>query len=218
MDKEIRMSTTDLEIREQQENNTKTISGYAVRWDQPSIPIMGMFEERFSKGAFTESLTNDKQKALWSHNPGCVLGSTKNNTLRINEDDIGLRFEVDLPDNSWGNDAYISIKRGDVDGVSFGFKSPKDGNSWDDSDPNMIKRTITKAKLFEISPTPFPAYPQSQVQARNIDSIYQEHREEQPQPIPDTESGSDPPGALEEQRKEFHNLKSKIYQTYKEEQ
>lgn len=211
MDKEIRVMATELEIREQQEPNTKTISGYAVKWNQPSNIILGMFEERFQEGAFAKSLIDDKQKALWAHDTRCVLGSTANGTLRLTEDKIGLRFEADLPDNTWGNDAYVSIKRGDVEGVSFGFKAPKDGSIWDDTDPNIIKRTVIKARLFEISPEPFPAYPQSEVQARSLDKVYEEYRAIQSEPVPSTESEK-----LAKQRKEFHNLKNKIYQTYEE--
>ena len=205
-----------MEIREQQENQTKTIAGYAVKWGQPSSPIGGMFEERFERGAFAESLRNDKQKALWAHDMGRVLASTTNNTLRMVEDGVGLRFEADLPDNTWGNDAYISIKRGDIEGVSFGFRAPKEGNIWDDSDPKIIRRTVIKARLFEISPEPFPAYPQSEVQARSLDKAYQEYRTETPEPVTDDESDEGKPDTLVEQRKEFHNLKLKIYQTYEE--
>ncbi|MEF7566439.1 HK97 family phage prohead protease, partial [Bacillus infantis] len=88
-------------------------------------------------------------------------------TLRLYEDDIGLRFELDLPNTTLGNDAYETIKRGDVDGVSFGFSMRK--QEWDEADPDNIVRTITQADLFEISPVGFPAYPDSQVSARSED-------------------------------------------------
>ncbi|WP_254068379.1 HK97 family phage prohead protease [Brevibacillus sp. 7WMA2] len=56
-------------------------------------------------GAFTRSLGENTIKALWNHRTDYVLGSTKNQTLRLSEDDIGLRFELDLPNNTWGKDA-----------------------------------------------------------------------------------------------------------------
>lgn len=160
--------SSGIEIREQ-EDGTRTIEGYAVKWDKKS-EVLGYwykFREQFRKGSFANSLQNDDQRALWSHDTSQVLGRTKNGTLRLSEDDIGLRFELDLPNTTLGNDAYETIKRGDVDGVSFGFQ--KLVEEWDETDPENIIRTITNAKLLEISPVAFPAYPDSEVSARNND-------------------------------------------------
>ncbi|PGV63097.1 HK97 family phage prohead protease [Bacillus cereus] len=161
-----------LEIRES-EDGLRTIAGYAVKWEMKSV-TMGYwqrFKEQFKKGAFTESLTQDDQLALWSHNTSQVLGRTKNGTLRLFEDEVGLRFELDLADTTLGDDTYKTIKRGDVDGVSFGFQMSKE--EWDESDPDNVVRSVTKAKLLEISPVAFPAYPDSQVSARSHDPYKQ---------------------------------------------
>lgn len=173
---EIRNASTDLEIRETEEGGS-TITGYAVKWEQLSqaMGFFTRFKEKFQKGAFVESLEKDDQRALWNHNRDIVLGRTSNSTLRLEEDDTGLRFEVDLPETSWGNDIYASVKRGDVSGVSFGFKMV--GEEWDDNDESAVTRTVTKAKLYEISPTAFPAYEQTEVQARNLADRYSEYRQ-----------------------------------------
>lgn len=171
--------TDGIEIREG-EDGKRTIQGYAVKWEMKS-QTMGYwyrFKEQFKKGAFTESLTNEDQRALWSHDTSQVLGRTKNGTLRLFEDEVGLRFELDLPNTTLGNDTYETIKRGDVDGVSFGFQQQK--QEWDETDPDNVVRTITKAKLMEISPVAFPAYPDSQVSARSNDP-YKEYLDEKKQ-------------------------------------
>lgn len=170
------LTTNQVEIREG-ENGSRTISGYAVKWEMKSVTMgyFRRFKEQFKRGSFTNSLTNDDQLALWSHDTSQVLGRTKNGTLRLFEDDIGLRFELDLPNTTLGNDAYETIKRGDVDGVSFGFQMLK--QEWDEADPDNIIRSVTKAKLLEISPVAFPAYPDSQVSARSHDP-YKEFVEE----------------------------------------
>ncbi|HDR7801355.1 TPA: HK97 family phage prohead protease [Bacillus tropicus] len=164
--------SSNLEIREV-EGGLRTIVGYAVKWEMKSV-TMGYwrrFKEQFKRGAFTDSLTQDDQLALWSHDYSQVLGRTKNGTLRLFEDEIGLRFELDLADTTLGDDTYKTIKRGDVDGVSFGFQMVKE--EWDESDPDNIVRSVTKAKLVEISPVAFPAYPDSQVSARSHDPYKQ---------------------------------------------
>ncbi|PFC69948.1 HK97 family phage prohead protease [Bacillus cereus] len=164
--------SSEMEIREI-EGGLRTITGYAVKWEMKSV-TMGYwrrFKEQFKRGSFTDSLTQDDQLALWSHDYSQVLGRTKNGTLRLFEDEIGLRFELDLADTTLGDDTYKTIKRGDVDGVSFGFQMVKE--EWDESNPDNIVRSITKAKLVEISPVAFPAYPDSQVSARSHDPYKQ---------------------------------------------
>lgn len=169
------LTANQVEIREV-EGGPRVLTGYAVKWEMKSVPMgyFKRFKEQFRRGAFTESLTNDDQKALWSHDTSKVLGRTKNGTLRLFEDEVGLRFELDLPDTTLGDDAYKSIKRGDVDGVSFGFSMLT--QEWDEADLDNVVRTVIKAKLLEISPVAFPAYPDSQVAARSHDP-YQEHME-----------------------------------------
>lgn len=170
------MLATQVEVRTTEEENSRQISGYAVKWEQLSQKLgwFYRFQEKFTKGAFTDSLQNDTQRALWNHNTDIVLGSTKNKTLTLEEDEVGLRFDINLPNSTWGNDVYESIKRGDVDGVSFGFSMQTE--EWDESDPDNVIRTVKKAKLFEVSPTPFPAYEGStEVQARSMDDAYKSY-------------------------------------------
>ncbi|MGG3046223.1 HK97 family phage prohead protease [Bacillus anthracis] len=161
--------TQKIEIRED-DNGNRTLIGYAVKWEKKSL-VMGYyrkFREQFKNGAFTETLLNDDQRFLWSHDTSKVLGRTKNNTLRLSEDAVGLRFELDLPNTTLGNDTYVSIKRGDVDGVSFGFSMISE--EIQEPDDDLMLRTVTKAKLLEVSAVAFPAYPDSEVSARGYDS------------------------------------------------
>lgn len=166
------MVTEKIEIRED-EQGVKTLSGYAVKWNKLShvLGYFRKFREQFQRGAFADSLENDDQRFLWSHDVSKVLGRTKNGTLRLFEDDVGLRFELDLPDTTLGKDTYESIKRGDVDGVSFGFQMIS--HELEEPDDGLTIRTVTKARLLEISAVAFPAYPDSEVSARGYDPIKQ---------------------------------------------
>lgn len=170
------ITTQKIEIRED-ENGNKTLSGYAVKWEKKSL-VMGYyrkFREQFRQGAFLDSLQKDDQRFLWSHDTSKVLGRKKNKTLRLYEDSIGLRFELDLPNTTLGSDAYETIKRGDVDGVSFGFQMINE--EIDEPDNDLMLRTVTKAKLLEVSAVAFPAYPDSEVSARGYDP-YKNYLEE----------------------------------------
>lgn len=173
---ETRAAMGKMTIREA-DDGKRTLTGYAVKWEKKShvLGYFRQFREQFKKGAFADSLVNDDQRFLWSHDPSKVLGRTKNGTLRLVEDDIGLRFELDLPDTTLGEDAYKSIKRGDVDGVSFGFKMID--HDLDESDDDIPLRTIAKAKLYEVSAVAFPAYPDTEISARGYDPFKEQFDE-----------------------------------------
>jgi len=163
--------TEGLEVRKGQDGKQSLI-GYAVRWDKLSVPIYGSFRERVRAGAFTESLKSNNVRALWNHNSDFVLGSTGGKTMTLREDDKGLYFEIDLPDTQIGRDAAITIQRGDVTGMSFGFNTRK--QEWDETDPKNVIRTLIDVDLREISPTPFPAYQQTKVGVRSVDDDFME--------------------------------------------
>jgi uncharacterized protein len=178
--KEIRALPVTLEIREASEENEKrTISG-SIKYNTESAEMRDWwgdtFVEEIAEGAFDESLKVRDVVGLWSHDTSQVLGNTKSGTLRIENTKKELRFELDIPNTSVGNDAWELIKRGDVDGVSFGMKVTKDKWSSENRDGKKIyKRTILNAELYEISPVAFPAYPANEVSVRSLD----EYREQQ---------------------------------------
>jgi HK97 family phage prohead protease len=157
------------------ENQKKKITGYAVKWDQLSDPIWGYFQERFRKGAFTNHLkTNPDIVGDWQHDMSEIMGRTSAGTLVVEEDDIGLKYEIDPP--SWAENHVESIERGDVTGSSFIFRAIK--TEWDESNPDMEIRTVIEAELIEVSPVTFPAYPQSEAGVRSAKHIFESHAAE----------------------------------------
>ncbi len=145
------------------DEDARTLSGYAAVFEKLSVELWG-FREKIRKGAFAKSIKNDTVKALWNHSSSEPLGTTKNETLNLEERDKGLWFKLELDDTTWGENAYKAIKRGDVDAMSFGFRTLKD--EWDKEDEKNPIRTLVEVKLLEVSPVSFPAYPQTAVQAR----------------------------------------------------
>ena len=159
--KETRMETrhfngtiSGLEIRA--DGDGRTFTGYAAVFNADSEP-MGGFTERIAPGAFRRSLTSHGWdiKLLANHDAGRVLGSTRAKTLRLTEDDRGLYVEATLPDNTDGRDIAESIRRGDIDSMSFGFSAQPGGETW--SKDGAI-RTLTDIKLYEVSIVAWPAY------------------------------------------------------------
>ncbi|MGR5985134.1 HK97 family phage prohead protease [Bacillus cytotoxicus] len=174
--KEIRALPMTIEIREaNEEEGKRTISG-AIKYNTESSEMRDWwgdtFVEEIAEGAFDESLKVRDVVGLWSHDTSQVLGNTKSNTLRIENDKKELRFELDIPNTTVGNDAWELIKRGDVDGVSFGMKVIKDKwSSEERENGKLYKRSILNAELYEISPVAFPAYPANEVNVRSLDDF-----------------------------------------------
>jgi HK97 family phage prohead protease len=156
---EVRVNQTDYEIRETQDG--MTFEGYAAIFDSPSHPLPGnmrsaTFVERIAPGAFIRSLKSRNDiKLLWSHDTAEVLGSTRAGTMRLTEDERGLKVFASLPNTSRGRDAAELIKRGDVDAMSFGFTVPKGGDDWSQ---DGSQRTLNEVHLHEVSIVSFPAY------------------------------------------------------------
>ena len=182
-EKEIRTLPVTLEIREVDgEDSKRTITG-SIKYDTDSQDMQDWygdtFVEQIAAGAFSDSLKTRNVVALWSHDKSQVLGNTKSGTLRLYDGPKELRFELDIPNTTVGNDAWELIKRGDVDGVSFGFKVRSNGAKWsrfERDGKKIYRRTVLDADLFEISPVAFPAYPANEVSARGLDEFKLEER------------------------------------------
>lgn len=175
MDKrEIR--TYKMEIRAN-EDSTK-ITGYAAVFDSYSEEMWG-FREVIKPGAFKDAIPISDVRALWNHNADYVLGRSTAGTLTLKEDDKGLYVEIDTPDTQWAKDLLVSMKRGDVNQMSFAF-IVSDCN-WDEVKDGMPIRTITKIQeLFDVSPVTYPAYPDTSVGVRSAQEIFAEYHPEPP--------------------------------------
>ena len=158
MNQELRYINADLTVRASDDEESSTLSGRAVPFNELSEDLGG-FKERISPGAFD---LNQTIKFFWSHDSSRVLGSTKSDTLKLDERSDGIHFELNLPDTTTGRDALTSIQRGDIDGISFGFKVHED--RIDHIDGEVI-RTVLRGDLIEISPVAFPAYSQTELSA-----------------------------------------------------
>lgn len=140
----------------------RKLEGYAAVFDE-TVTIAD-FSERIAPGAFAETLrAGGDVLGLVDHDPGRLLGRTKNGTLRLVEDQRGLAFSIDVPDTSLGRDILAMATRGDLGGASFGFRVPKGGDAWDGRN-----RTLLRVDLVDVSAVvAFAAYPQTTITARS---------------------------------------------------
>jgi HK97 family phage prohead protease len=163
--------TFGFEVRSAEDSNT--LVGHAAVFN--TVVDLGYFREKIAPGAFKKTLADNADvRALLNHNPDIIFGRTKAGTLKLREDDTGLFNEIAMPDTTHAKDAMISVKRGDIDQESFAFQAIKE--EWDETDPSNPIRTITEAKLFDVSLVVYPAYPTTDVSARSAENILAEHR------------------------------------------
>jgi hypothetical protein len=165
---------TGLEIRAEGEG-PKKIVGYAAVFDSLSEPMWG-FREKIQKGAFAASIPKDDIRALWNHDPNFVLGRNRAGTLKLEEDEKGLRIEITPPGAEWAQGLMESIQRGDVSQMSFGFSTQKE--AWDETDPANIVRTLVQVRLYDVSPVTYPAYTETSVNVRTAEEIAKDHAAE----------------------------------------
>jgi HK97 family phage prohead protease len=149
----------------------RTIFGYAAKFNTRSQTLgtaAAPWFEVIAPGAFPDLKMQDC-RCLVNHDPSLVLARSKygKGSLRLSIDNIGLRYEFEAPNTQPGNDLLESIKRGDIDGSSFGFMIAKGGDKWTSEGKGSL-RTITRIEtLLDVSPTAFPAYTDSTVSARH---------------------------------------------------
>ena len=162
MKHETRNFEAEFELRA--DGDGMTFVGYAAKFNSPSEDLGG-FVETIEPGAFRRSLrSRNDVKLLVNHDTGRVLASSRSGTLRLQEDEVGLRVEASLPNTSDGRDMAELLKRGDLNKMSFGFAVQKD--AWNNE---MTERTLKSVRLFEVSIVAFPAYAATEAMVRSLD-------------------------------------------------
>lgn len=124
--------------------------------------------ESIDRHAFDDALTQDDVRVLVDHDTRLVLGRTSAGTAQLRVDDHGLWGSVLInPDDTDAMNAYARNKRGDVTQASFGFDilDEEVENRADGS----VHWTIKKVKLYEVSLCTFPAYKETELNARRED-------------------------------------------------
>jgi hypothetical protein len=158
------------EVRVVDQEGPKII-GYSAVFNQLSVDLGG-FREKINPGTFAQTIMEDDIRALFNHDENYVIGRNTNGTLTLSEDEHGLSSII-IPEDTYIDQYLIKkIKRGDIDGMSFGFTVPEGGDEWDMSDPQNPIRILLRVKLWDVSPVAFPAYPQTEVGVRTAQDVF----------------------------------------------
>jgi HK97 family phage prohead protease len=123
------------------------------------------FYEQIAPGAFKKTLQEADIRALQNHNENYVLGRTKSGTIKLEEREDGLYMECTPPDTQWARDLMVSIKRGDIDQCSFGFRMVKDVYN---EEEGRVVRTLQEVELYDVSIVTYPAYLNTSAMVRSL--------------------------------------------------
>ena len=159
--------STQFQTREEQESGDLILSGYFIKFDEETELWPGYFEVIKREGV-EKAIQDADIRALFNHDHSLVLGRTGNDTVRLDVDDVGLFGDIIInKDDPQAVGAYARVQRGDVIGCSFGFMPIKIDT--EERDDGSYLDTILELEIFEVSPCTFPAYPQTEITARQKD-------------------------------------------------
>ncbi|MGG7567895.1 HK97 family phage prohead protease [Rhodovulum sp. DZ06] len=163
MEHEIRFASAPVEIRA--EGGTVAVTGYAAVFGEVA-DIAGYFDERIAPGAFAAALTRGDDVTFLINHDGLPLARTRSGTLRLSEDDRGLRMETELdPDDPDVQAILPKMKRGDLDKMSFAFVATR--QSWDETGEKPL-RTVEEVRLYDVSIVTEPAYGGTEIGLRAL--------------------------------------------------
>jgi hypothetical protein len=170
MKQERRTITGSVHARAIGDGMPKEIGGIAAVVN--SVTDLGYFEEVITPGAFDYALSREYDiRCLFNHESDLILGRTKAETCKVFVNADGNLEYTWIPDyeNPTHMSVVRSIMRGDITQSSFAFTIKE--QSWADSTKygTMGKRTITMIdELFDVSPVTYPAYSETEADARSI--------------------------------------------------
>ena len=156
---------TNLSVEEIEEE--KRLVGYGAVIEKRTVicNIDGLdYYEIIDRNAFKN--TDFSQCCLkYNHsNSYPIVARVKNNSLSLNVDNIGLRYEARLLNTSSANDLYISVQEGLLDKSSFSFTVKR----FNYDKQSRTRRLLEIDKVFDVSVVDIPAYNDTSVQARNF--------------------------------------------------
>lgn len=160
-------------IEHRESDGPGTLTGYAITWSEIAEPYPGLLES-FQPRAFADFLSRDPDVyACYAHDTRHLLGRTSSGTFRLEEDDVGLAFELDLPNTTLGRDVAELVRRGDLRGMSIAFCVERETL---EDEGDKIRRVVHAASLYEISIVHDPAYRETSVGFRSAHDVMMELR------------------------------------------
>ena len=99
------------------------------------------------------------------------MARTRNNSLQLIKDDIGLKIRAELIDTQSNRDIYKSIQERLIDGMSFCFPVADNGDEWSYGEVEITRNVRNIEKLYDVSVVDTPFYDTTNVFARSFELL-----------------------------------------------
>lgn len=164
---ERRYTSVPVELRVRAES--RLVGGYALKFNIYSRNLGG-FVERVDP-AFVAKSRGDGWPgvmARWNHDSNMLLGTTGGGTLILRVDEIGLDYEVDVPQAR--QDLLELVTRNDVRQSSFAWESDTTVDDWGLTEQGFPLRTLLSGRLVDVAPvnSGTAAYPDATAGLRSL--------------------------------------------------
>lgn len=160
----------ELRVAEQGGEKNYIVDGYATTFDEPyELYRDGKYivMEKVDRHAFSDTYMDD---VIFQYDhSGMVYARTRNKTLRLEENDHGLKVTADLGSTEASRGVWDAIDKGLIDRMSFAFTVT--GDSYEEEEQEngdiILTRTIKKiGRLYDVSAVSFPANEGTSISAR----------------------------------------------------
>ena len=167
-----------VEVRAVDSEDKMLIEGYAITYDQPATHQYGQrkFTEVIRKGALDKTDIKDVPLRYNHNDTWLIMARTRNKSLRLIKDDIGLKIQAELLDTQSNRDIYKSIQEGLVDKMSFAFTVADGGDTWTFKDDESIREVNNIDKLYDVSVVDTPFYDSTSIYARSLELLENEEK------------------------------------------
>lgn len=169
---ETRAYLCDVTTREDEHHGT-VIEGMPIVFGKRTD--MGPWDEVIDQGALDGADLRDVRLLVNHDTTQLPLARSRNNNenstmqLRVTEEGMSIRADLDTENNVHARELRSAVERGDVSGMSFMFTIDED--RWEDPESDHPTRHLVKiGHVFEVSAVTFPAYEQTTINARSLDS------------------------------------------------
>lgn len=140
------------------------VEGYAAVFDEETVlyEYDGIqYKEVIDRQAFSGAEMSDV--VMNFNHGGKPVARTRNNTLSLSVDTIGLRISADLGGTEEGRRLYEEIQGGYIDKMSFAFTVRK--SEYDRA--THTRRITAFQRIFDVAAVDFPAYDGTEIVARS---------------------------------------------------
>lgn len=156
------------------EDEPGVIVGTPIVFNQDTVirDWAGEFVERIDPKALATTDMKDVRLFVNHDMSKIALARSKNGngtmSFTVDATGVNMRAILDIDNNAEARALYSAVQRGDLDGMSFGFRVR--GQEWSNLDSERPTRTITDISIIhEVSAVNFPAYPQTSISARSTE-------------------------------------------------